>query len=130
MTAAPIRAHRDADRPVVEVLPGVRARVRMGAADGAKGLTVVDQWLEPGASIPLHRHADGVEQSIWVVEGEARFVVGQESQVVAADHTVIVPPGTPHAIAAGDVAVRLLSRYSGDPAMAGDDLPPGASEAA
>lgn len=127
---APIRAHRDADQPVVEVLPGVRARVRMGAADGAAALTVVDQWLDPGASIPLHRHAEGVEQSIWVVEGEAVFVVGDETATVRAEHTVIVPAGTPHAVRAGDGPVRLLSRYSGNPAMLGDELPSGAREAA
>jgi quercetin dioxygenase-like cupin family protein len=128
---APIRAHADADQPVREVAPGVRARVRIGAGDGALGLTVADQWLEPGAAIPLHRHPAGVEQSIWVLEGEAEFTVGGETAVVGPEHTVIVPPGTEHAITAvGPGTVHLLSRFSGAPEMLGDDGEPGRSELA
>ena len=126
---APIRAHADADQPVVEVLPGVRVRVRMGVGDGAIALHVADQWLEPGASIPLHRHPHGVEQSIWVLAGEAEFTVDGETAVVGQEHTVIVPPGAAHAITAvGPGTVHLLSRFSGVPEMLGDGGEPGPSE--
>lgn len=126
---APIRAHADVDQPVVEVMPGVRVRVRIGAADGAIALHVADQWLEPGASIPLHRHPAGVEQSIWVVAGEVEFTVDGETAVVGSEHTVVIPPGAAHAITAmWAETVHLLSRFSGVPEMLGEGGEPGPSE--
>jgi quercetin dioxygenase-like cupin family protein len=59
---------------------------------------VVDTWLEPGGALPPHHHPNQEEH--WsVVEGEARFQLGNEKRVLRPeDGEVLVSPGTKHGL--------------------------------
>ena len=58
-------------------------------------LELIDALVPPGYSPPMHRHDFGAE-SFYVVEGRARFVVGDEEVTLGPGGFVRVPPSTPH----------------------------------
>jgi quercetin dioxygenase-like cupin family protein len=71
-------------------------------------LEVIDAIVPPGYSPPLHRHDFGAE-SFYVIEGSARFVVGDHEEVVGPGGFVRVPPSTPHSFETlGDAPSRML----------------------
>ena len=61
-----------------------------------------------GAAIPLHQHP--IVEVFVVLAGSLTFRLGEETIVVGPEHTVTVPPNTPHAVVnvEGQVA-RALS---------------------
>ena len=58
-------------------------------------LELIDALVPPGYSPPMHRHDFGAE-SFYVVDGSARFVVGDEEVTLGPGGFVRVPPSTPH----------------------------------
>jgi quercetin dioxygenase-like cupin family protein len=126
----PLLATKDDDHPIVEQAPGVRFRLRAGASTGAEILTVADRWFEPGAGVLLHTHPEGVEEVVWVQEGQAEFEVDGETAVVGEEHTVIIPAGASHRYTScGDEALRVLVRWSSiRPVMNGEGIEPGTLE--
>ena len=77
--------------------PGQSRRPFVGPEDGVRELFVEELRLEPGAGIPLHQHP--VVEAFVVLEGTLTVRLGEEVAVVAAEETVAIPPGTPHALA-------------------------------
>jgi quercetin dioxygenase-like cupin family protein len=59
---------------------------------------IVDTWLEPGGALPPHLHPRQEER--WsVVEGQARFQLGDTKRVIGPeDGEIVVAPGTKHAL--------------------------------
>jgi len=53
--------------------------------------------LEPGQSDRVHTH-EGQDKFYFVIEGEAEFTVGLESQSVGAGCTVLAPQGVEHGV--------------------------------
>jgi quercetin dioxygenase-like cupin family protein len=53
--------------------------------------------LEPGQSQPAHAH-DAADKFYYVVEGRARFIVGDASVEAAAGDVVVCPAGERHGI--------------------------------
>jgi quercetin dioxygenase-like cupin family protein len=77
---------------------------------------VVDVWLEPGGGLPPHLHPRQTER--WsVVEGEARFQLGDEKRVIGpSDGEMVVRPNTKHGLSsAGDSEAHL--RCVAEPAL-------------
>jgi quercetin dioxygenase-like cupin family protein len=71
-------------------------------------LEVIDTLVPAGCSPPLHQHDFGAE-SFYVVEGSARFVVGDREEVVGPGGFVRVPPSTPHSFETlGQAPSRIL----------------------
>lgn len=70
-------------------------------------LEVVEALALPGVSPPLHRHDFGAE-SFYMLEGRARFLVGDEELTCVAGDFVRVPPSTPHSFQVLDGPARLL----------------------
>ena len=71
-------------------------------------LELIDALVPPGYSPPMHRHDFGAE-SFYVVEGSARFVVGDEELTLGPGGFVRVPPSTPHSFETlGDTPSRML----------------------
>jgi quercetin dioxygenase-like cupin family protein len=98
---------------IIEGGPGNRSRVLAAASHGATCMSVVERWLDPGKAIALHRHPDGIEEVIWVRGGRAEFTVDGESAIVGPDQTVVIAPGSTHAIqAVGDETLWMFCRYS------------------
>ena len=50
--------------------------------------------MQPGGGMPLHTNA--VEHEQYVLRGEARVVIGDETHDVKAGDVVYIPAGTPH----------------------------------
>ena len=71
-------------------------------------LEVIDAIVPPGYSPPLHRHDFGAE-SFYVIEGRARFVVGDREETLGPGGYVRVPPSVPHSFETrGDTPSRML----------------------
>jgi quercetin dioxygenase-like cupin family protein len=79
--------------------------VLKGATDDVE---VIDSIVPAGYSPPLHRHDFGTE-SFYVLEGEVRFVVGDEDFVRGPGGLAVVPRSTPHSFEVlGDEPARIL----------------------
>jgi quercetin dioxygenase-like cupin family protein len=81
---------RHDDCALEDVGPGVRRRIL--AHDG--GLMQVEVHFDDGAVGPLHSHPH--EQLTYVLSGEFRFTIGDQTRVVAAGDTLYKKPGVVH----------------------------------
>ena len=85
-----------------------------------------EQLHEPGGGAPPHRHP-GLEETLTVLAGRARFEVDGEEAEVDAVATVIVPAGVEHSFTnVGDESLWVLAafptavpqvEYSADPGV-------------
>jgi mannose-6-phosphate isomerase-like protein (cupin superfamily) len=65
--------------------------------------------IEPGAGAPLHVHKD-VDEIFIVMEGALDLRLGDEQRLVAANHTIAIPAGVPHAfVAIGPGPTRMFT---------------------
>jgi quercetin dioxygenase-like cupin family protein len=88
--------------------PGMSRRSFVGPDDGVRELFVEELTFETGAQIPLHQHP--IVEAFVVLEGALTVRLGDETVVVEADHTISIPPGTPHALVnRHDAVARTLS---------------------
>ena len=53
--------------------------------------------LSPGQEQPLHEHA-GQDKFYFVLEGEGRFVIGQDARTAGEGHAVWAPAGVAHGV--------------------------------
>jgi mannose-6-phosphate isomerase-like protein (cupin superfamily) len=60
---------------------------------GAFGL--LESWVRAGSSPPLHVH-HREDESFWVLEGQVRFVCGDEEFTAGPGSFVFLPRGVPH----------------------------------
>jgi mannose-6-phosphate isomerase-like protein (cupin superfamily) len=74
---------------------GARACIRVAAAEGEDGITVMEQWAPRGDSPPLHVH-DTEDEVFHVVEGMLRVVLDGRELELGAGETVLAPKGVPH----------------------------------
>jgi quercetin dioxygenase-like cupin family protein len=58
-------------------------------------LTVFENVVPPGVGPPLHTHANE-DESLYVIEGELRFKLGDELHAAPAGSFVFIPRGAPH----------------------------------
>ena len=106
----PIIDHRTI--PEIQMRPGIRGQFLANQALGATGVSLLINTVEPGAAAPLHMHT--VEETMLVLEGTVWAQVGDERYTVGPNHTVIIPPHTPHAWGnAGENTARLLWAFAG-----------------
>jgi quercetin dioxygenase-like cupin family protein len=70
-------------------------------------LEVIEALALPGISPPLHRHDFGAE-SFYILEGQVRFLVGEEDLSCGPGDFVRVPPSTPHSFEVLGEPARLL----------------------
>jgi quercetin dioxygenase-like cupin family protein len=99
---------RDAVRPLGDPLaiptrPGMSRRSFIGPDDGVSELFVEELTFEQGAAIPLHQHP--IVESFVVLVGELTFRLGDEILTVGPEHSVTIPPNTPHAVVNGEAQV-------------------------
>jgi quercetin dioxygenase-like cupin family protein len=73
--------------------------------------TLAFTTLEPGHEPNPHKHPH--EQIVYVLEGELRFVVGEEEAIVGPGSMLVIPPDTVHyAQTIGDEPAVDLSVFS------------------
>lgn len=106
-------SHRD--QPVTEWRPGNKTRLLASAASGTSKLLVGEQWFEPGAGAPTHRHPDA-EEVVVVVAGTGEFWCDGEETTLEADEAIVFPPGSSHGFRA--VGNELLHVWAASSAAA------------
>ncbi len=98
--------------PEVEMRPGIRGQFLASKDQGARGVCLLVNSVEPGAAAPLHKHT--VEETMLVLEGTVWVRLGEEHYTVGPDHTVIIPANTPHAWGnSGSSVAKLLWAFGG-----------------
>ena len=96
----------------VEMRPGIRGQFLADKSLGSEGVSLLVNWVDPGAEAPLHVHT--VEETMLVLEGTIWAQVGDDKHTVTANHTVIIPPHTPHAWGnAGHKVAKLMWAFAG-----------------
>ena len=95
--------------PEVPWRPNYRKWDLAGAADGvSSGLSY--SIAGPGTGAPLHYHED--DELIVVLEGTLEVRLGDETHTVGPDHTLVIPPETPHGFACvGPSDAKLLTFF-------------------
>lgn len=98
MNWAIVRAMRVANRsekPLGELVSGVRRAIYFDAAEGATQLSFGAAEIDPGNEIPVHRHKVGdryVEEGFYVLEGEGEVRVGDEARPIRAGSFCVMSP--------------------------------------
>jgi quercetin dioxygenase-like cupin family protein len=82
------------DHPPEAWRSGVETRMLASAANGATQLCIFEQWVDPGAGAPTHRHS--VEEVLTVCAGEAEMWIEAERLTVQAGRSLIIPAGRSH----------------------------------
>ena len=93
--------------------PGMFRRSYIGPSDGVREMFLEELTFNQGAAIPLHHHP--IVEVFVMLEGVLTFRLGDETITVGPEHTVTIPPNTPHAVVnvEGRVA-RVLSAAAWD----------------
>ena len=85
-------------------------KVRGEQTDGS--LTAFENLVASDDGPPLHTHANE-DETIYVLEGEVRFKLGEEIQTGPAGSYVFIPRGTPHCWQnVGDAPARMLFHFT------------------
>ncbi len=95
MTTGVVRPETDVPRRPVERAKGAWVQVLVGAPEGAENFVLRKFTLEPGGTIPLHRHLE-VEHEQYVLSGRIRLTLGPEVREVTAGDVVFIPAGLAH----------------------------------
>lgn len=75
-------------------------------------LTAFENLVAPGEGPPLHTHANE-DESLYVLEGDVRFKLGNEILAAPAGSFVFIPRGTPHSWQnVGDGPARILVHFT------------------
>jgi quercetin dioxygenase-like cupin family protein len=84
---------------LIDLGPGARGRIKLGADDAIGSATLVDFELGPESEgPPAHLHR-GITDSFFVLEGTLKVRLGEEIHQVPAGGYAVVPPGNVHTIA-------------------------------
>lgn len=73
---------------------GVMTRMRISAVVGSHQLCIFEQYCDAGLGAPMHVHA--VEEILEVIAGNAEIVIGDDTLIVAANQSVLIPAGKRH----------------------------------
>ncbi|HEX2426821.1 MAG TPA: cupin domain-containing protein [Gaiellaceae bacterium] len=69
--------------------------------------SLAEASLAPRAATRRHYHARS-EEIYLILEGDGRLEVGEDVRAVGPGDAVLIPPGKPHRLDAGEQGVRLL----------------------
>lgn len=71
-----------------------------------------EQTIAPGHGPPLHVH-DAQDEAFYVLEGDVRFLVGDQERRVGAGASAVIARGTPHAFQVeGAAPARMLVTFT------------------
>ncbi len=113
-----MRVTNRADKPLGDVVPGVRRAIFFDAAEGSAQLSFGAAEIDPGKEIPVHRHKVGdryVEEGFFVLEGAGEVHVGdQMSPIRAGSFCVMSPADGFHSIRnTGDKTLKFVMCFAG-----------------
>lgn len=102
--------------------PGATATAMVSSATGSEFLTVADLSVESGKRSAYHIHPN-TEESIFVVEGEIEFRLGQNRFQASAGDCIVATRGIGHGLEnVGDSTARLITMYP-NPAPEREEIP-------
>jgi mannose-6-phosphate isomerase-like protein (cupin superfamily) len=90
-----LRVTNRTDKPLGDVVPGVRRGIYFDAPEGSTQLTFGAAEIDPGKEIPVHRHKVGdrfVEEGFFVLEGEGEVRVGDQMTAIRAGSFCVMSP--------------------------------------
>jgi mannose-6-phosphate isomerase-like protein (cupin superfamily) len=90
-----MRVTNRADKPLGDVVPGVRRAIFFDAPEGSAQLTFGAAEIDPGREIPVHRHTVGdryVEEGFFVLEGEGEVRVGDQTSPIRTGSFCVMSP--------------------------------------
>ncbi|MFI0846250.1 cupin domain-containing protein [Mesorhizobium sp. IMUNJ 23232] len=73
---------------------GVETRMQVSACNGAAQLCIFEQWVAPAMGAPTHSHP--VEEVLTVLAGKAEMWIEEETAVLTAGQSLIVPANRKH----------------------------------
>ncbi|RWA74709.1 MAG: cupin domain-containing protein [Mesorhizobium sp.] len=68
--------------------------MHIAAANGAAGLCIFEQWVEPGTGAPTHVHS--VEEVLTVIAGVAEMWIDDRRAALTAGQSLIIPAHRRH----------------------------------
>src|SRR5215210_2408556 len=80
--------------PIVASPSGLPTQHLVSARDGAEGLFVAQQWLQPGDRVLLHTHP--VEEAITFLSGSGEATLGEEIVPIGTGISLYIPAGVVH----------------------------------
>ena len=96
-----------ADHPL-----GGEVSFKVRGEESGRTLTAFETVVAPGEGPPLHTHA-GEEETLYVLEGEVRFKLGDELHSGSVGSFAFVPRGMPHTFQnVGGTRARMLIHFS------------------
>jgi mannose-6-phosphate isomerase-like protein (cupin superfamily) len=93
-------------------VPGEYGYVLEGGNHGFESLSFILTETHPGGGPPLHRH--GCEEAHVLLEGSARYLIGETTFTAQAPYVVRIPANVPHTFMnTGDRVFRLIAVLPG-----------------
>ena len=113
-----MRVTNRADKPLGDLVPGVRRAIYFDAPEGSTQLTFGAAEIDPGKEIPVHRHKVGdryVEEGFFVLEGEGEVHVGEMTSPIRAGSFCVMSPAEGfHTIRnTGDKPLKFVMCFAG-----------------
>ncbi len=109
--AAGYRSREEAERTAVEHDWGVESWLAGADVGNCEPLTLGRITIRPGRSDRPHSHGNATEV-LYLMSGTVAQIVGEETIMMAAGDTVVIPPGTPHMTHNhGDEEADILMAY-------------------
>ncbi|MCV2864876.1 cupin domain-containing protein [Albidovulum sediminicola] len=108
-----MQAIRHDDHPPEAWRPGVTTRMQVSGVTGARHLCVFEQWIEPGAGAPTHRHP--VEEILTVLDGVADLWLGTTHLRLERGQSVVVPEGESHGFTNAGTGMLHMSAILASP---------------
>jgi quercetin dioxygenase-like cupin family protein len=82
--------------------------IRVSMRDSADGISVLEHRALQGDSPPLHIHHDE-DEIFQVLDGEVRYLVGDQEHRVGAGAIMLAPKGVPHTYRIESAEARMLT---------------------
>jgi len=113
-----VRVTNRADKPLGDVVPGVRRAIYFDAPEGSAQLSFGAAEIDPGKEIPVHRHKVGdryVEEGFFVLEGAGEVRVGDQTSLIRAGSFCVMSPADGfHSIRnTGDTTLKFVMCFAG-----------------
>lgn len=88
------------------------ATVKVGAGDSATGMSATEFTAPRGFGPPLHVHSEE-DELLYVIEGDIRLDVGDDSVTAHTGTMVSLPHGIPHVFQVESTTARFITITSG-----------------
>jgi quercetin dioxygenase-like cupin family protein len=80
--------------PIVPSPSGLPTQHLVSGRDGARGMFIAQQWLQPGQRVLRHTHP--VEEAVTFLSGEGEATLGEEIVPIGAGVSLYIPAGLVH----------------------------------